>query len=216
MSELIRGFQVISDERVGEGGFLKIRRLRLQLIRADGSPTAVGLYDYVERPVGLDAVVLALWHRRDDGGVDVLLRESVRVPVVFGRPETGLRTVFELVAGILEVGEDDFAAVQKRAAAEAHEEAGLTVPAQSVAPLGPPVFPTPGMCAEKFQFVACHVDRPASAVIPPGDGSPFEEGARLHWLDLDDALHRCTVGDFDDMKTEVGLRRLKEYCLTHA
>ena len=108
----IRAFQVISDERVGEGGFLRLRRLRVKLVRDDGTHTTEGLYDYVERPMGLDAVVLALWHRRPDGGVDVLLRESLRVPVVFGRSE-GLRSMFELVAGILEAGEDDFAALQK-------------------------------------------------------------------------------------------------------
>ncbi len=210
MSELIRGFEVVSDEHVGAGGFLELRRLRLKVVRADGTLTREGLYDLVERPMGLDAVVLALWHRRADGGVDVLLRESMRVPVVFGRDE-GTRSIFELVAGILEAGEDDFAALQKRAAAEAHEEAGLSVEAAAVERLGPPLFPTPGMCAEMFHFAAVEVRDPAAAVRPPGDGSPFEEGARLHWLDLGDALQRCARGELDDMKTEIGLRRLKEH-----
>ena len=66
------------------------------------------------------------------------------------------------------------------------------------------------MCAEKFHFAACRVDDPAAAVRPTGDGSPFEEGARLHWLDLDDALARFATGEFDDMKTELALRRLKD------
>ncbi len=211
MSETIRGFDVISDEKVGSGGFLEIRRLRLKLVRADGTLTAQGLYDFIERPMGLDAVVLALWHRRSSGAVDVLLRESVRVPVAFGRPGGKLRTIFELVAGILEVGEDDFAALQHRAAAEAHEEAGLLVRAAEVERLGPPLFPTPGMCAEKFHFAACRVDDPAAAVRPIGDGSPFEEGARLHWLDLDDALARFATGELDDMKTELALRRLRDH-----
>jgi ADP-ribose pyrophosphatase len=209
MSDVIRGFDVQSDEKVGGGGFLEIRRLRLKIIRGDGTPTAQGLYDFIERPVGLDAVVLALWHRRDNG-IDVLLREAVRVPIVFGRPESGLRTMFELVAGILEVGEDGFAALQKRAAAEAHEEAGLVLPPESFSRLGPPLFPTPGMCAEKFHFAAAEVKDPTSAVRPIGDGSPFEEGARLHWIDLDDALDRFARGDFDDMKSELGLRRLRQ------
>jgi ADP-ribose pyrophosphatase len=198
----IRGFQVVSDERVGEGGFLRLRRLRLKLVRGDGTLTAEGLYDFVERPMGLDAVVLALWHRRpisEGGGVDVLLRESVRVPIAFGRDE-GFRTMLELVAGILEVGDE----LSARAIAEAHEEAGLTV--ASVEPLGPPLYPTPGMCAEKFFFACAEVAEPDAAVVPPGDGSPFEEGARLHWIDLDAALVKS-----DDMKTELGLRRLKDY-----
>jgi 8-oxo-dGTP pyrophosphatase MutT (NUDIX family) len=204
MSDLNGAFRVLSDERVGEGGFLRLRRLRLRVVRADGTLTGEGLYDLVERPMGLDAVVLALWHRRHDGGVDVLLRESIRVPLAFGRPgHTG--AIVELVAGILETGEDDFAALQKRAVAEAYEEAGLTISAVEL--LGPPLFPTPGMCAEKFHFAAAEVADPAAAVLPPGDGSPFEEGARLTWMDLDAAL---TAG-LDDMKTELGLRRLKEF-----
>jgi ADP-ribose pyrophosphatase len=209
MSETIRGFRVLSDTRVGQGGFLEIRRLRVQLERADGTLTKEGLYDYIERPMGKDAVVLALWHRRENG-VDVLLRESVRVPVVFGRDGT-LRTMHELVAGILEKGEDDFPSLQRRAAAEAHEEAGLTIAPEAVELLGPPMFPTPGMCAEKFHFACARVDDPKSAVRPPGDGSPFEEGARLRWLDLDDALARFSTGEFDDMKTELGLRRLRDH-----
>jgi ADP-ribose pyrophosphatase len=209
-TDVIRGFEVVGDEKAGGGGFLEIRRLRVKIIRADGTPTAQGLYDFIERPVGLDAVVIALFHRRSDG-IDVLLREAVRVPVVFGRPESGLRTMFELVAGILEVGEDDFAALQKRAAAEAHEEAGLILPPESFSRLGPPLFPTPGMCAEKFHFAAAEVKDPGAAVRPIGDGSPFEEGARLHWIDLDQALEKFARGDFDDMKTELGLRRLKSH-----
>jgi len=209
MSEGIRGFEVISDERVGAGGFLELRRLRLKLVRHDGTLTGEGLYDVVERPMGLDAIVLVMWHRKPDG-VEVLLRECVRVPIVFGRPE-GLRTMVEVVAGILEVGEDDFAAVQQRAADEAHEEAGLTLRTGEIERLGPPLFPTPGMCAEKFHFVACHVDDPGSAVRPAGDGSPFEEGARLLWIDLDEALARFSRGDYDDMKTELALRRLRDH-----
>jgi ADP-ribose pyrophosphatase len=211
MSEPIRGFRVISDERVGQGGFLVIRRLRLHLERADGTLTKEGLYDFIERPMGLDAVVLALWHRRADSGIDVLLRESVRVPLVFGRGGEKLRTTFELVAGILEVGEDDFPSLQQRAAAEAHEEAGLAIAPESVELLGPALHPTPGMCAEKFHFACARVDDPGAAVRPPGDGSPFEEGARLVWLDLDEALARFARGELDDMKSELGLRRLKDH-----
>jgi ADP-ribose pyrophosphatase len=213
MSEGIRGFEVVSDERVGAGGFLTLRRLKLKLVRSDGTLTDQGLYDVVERPMGLDAIVLILWHRREDRGVNVLLRECVRVPIVFGRPE-GLRTMVEVVAGILEVGEDDFAAVQQRAADEAHEEAGLTLRTDAIQRLGPPLFPTPGMCAEKFHFVTAHVDDPASAVRPVGDGSPFEEGARLLWLDLDEALSRFARGEYDDMKTELALRRLRDHLTT--
>jgi len=50
----------------------------------------------------------------------------------------------------------------------------------------------------------------ALAHPPGGDGSPFEERARLEWVSLDEALARCASGEIRDMKTEVGLRRLRE------
>src|SRR5437870_2088072 len=97
----IEGFEVESDRRAGEGGHLVIRRLSLRLI-GGGERTALGSWDFVERPMGLDAVVLALWRRRG-GFVEVLLRSGVRVPLHFGRAEKPARMLFpELVAGILE------------------------------------------------------------------------------------------------------------------
>ena len=42
------------------------------------------------------------------------------------------------------------------------------------------------------------------------DGSPFEEGARLEWVTLDEALARCADGRIRDLKTEIGLRRLRD------
>lgn len=211
---MIRGYEILDDKRIGEGGFLVIRRLRLRLVRDDGTRTDVGLYDFVERPMGLDAVVLALWNRRGDGGVDVLVRDGLRVPMHFGRPHDAgpPRRFTELVAGILEAGEDDDASLRRRAVAEAHEEAGLTIDGARIEPLGAPTYPTPGMCAEQFRLVACEVDADARArmVAPPLDGSPFEEGATLRWLDLDQAIAACLRGEISDMKTEVTLRRLRE------
>jgi len=196
-------FEVLGDQRVGEGGFLRIRRMRLRLVRADGSRTREGIWDYVERPMGLDAVVVALWRRREQ--VEVLLRAGARVAVHFGRPEKQLLFV-ELVAGILEQGDD----LALRAAGEVLEEAGLTVVPERIERLGPPMFPTPGMCPEMFHFVSCEVAPGAAAQPPQGDGSPFEEGAQLSWVALDEALARCARGEIQDLKTEVALRRLRE------
>jgi 8-oxo-dGTP pyrophosphatase MutT (NUDIX family) len=136
------------------------------------------------------------------------LRHGARVPLWFRAPELGERHT-ELVAGILETGESDWPAIQARAAAEAHEEAGLRVVASAVERLGPASFPTPGMFAERFYFVAAEVLDPDAAESPPGDGSPFEEGAALEWVRLDEALARCDSGEIVDMKTELALRRLR-------
>jgi ADP-ribose pyrophosphatase len=191
----LKELELLSDERRGEGGFLHIRRLKLRLVGADGTKTQVGMWDFVERPAGLDAVVLALWRKPDL----VLLRHGVRVPLQFGRPERQPLLLPELVAGIIEPGDDLF----ERARAEALEEAGLRV--DDVELLGPPLFPSPGMTAELFHFVCAEV-RDQAPQAPQGDGSPFEEGARLEWVRIDDALARGLA----DMKTEIGLRRLKD------
>jgi len=149
---------------------------------------------------------VALFRRRS-GRVEVLLRHGVRIPVQFGRPQRPESLLFpELVAGIVETGE----ALSSRAAAEAIEEAGLCIEPSSVEVLGPAVYPTPGMCAELFHFVCCEVAADARAYAVAGDGSPFEEGARVEWAPLEDALARCGRGEIQDMKTEVGLRRLAE------
>jgi len=199
---------LLDDRTVGEGGFLQLRRLRLEAIRPDGSHTREGLYDFVERPMGLDAVVLLLWHRTRAGAVEVLLREGLRVPLRFGRLDQA-ELFTELVAGILEAGDTD---LRERAAAEALEEAGLRVAASAIEPLGPPMFPTPGMCAELFHLFACEVSaaQREAAETPAGDGSPFEEGARTSWVPLEEALARCARGQIQDLKTELLLRRLHE------
>jgi hypothetical protein len=130
----IVAYKILDEKVIGEGGFLYIRRVRLQLERDDGSLSKEGLYDFVERPMGRDAVVLVLWHRQTDGSVEVLLREGLRVPLDLGRPErAGKPHPFcEVVAGIVERGEDSEAQLRARAAAEALEEAGLTIDPRAI------------------------------------------------------------------------------------
>ena len=206
-------YELLEDNSFGRGNFLELRRLKLRAVLEGGERTREGVYDFVERPRGLDAVVLAIWSRAEDGRARVLLREAVRIPLVFGRSERGRPFPFvEVVAGILEAGEEGEDAIRARAAAEAHEEAGLRVAPERIERLGPAMFPTPGMCAELFHLLACEVSpaEAAAAVHPPGDGSPFEEGAAVRWALLDEALAACGRGEIRDLKTELVLRRLRE------
>ena len=62
---------------------------------------------------------------------------------------------------------------------------------------------------EKFYFAAVEVDPRAQHPLA-GDGSPMEEGARTRWLGLDDAIAACVRGEISDLKTELGLRRLRD------
>lgn len=209
--------EVLSDERVGEDGFLHLRRLRLRNLRPDGTRSEPFPCDFVERRKGVDAVVLVLFRDgRDGAGTEVLLRSGLRPALIYGRPRDRIplpepREHFlftEVVAGIIEEGEVGEDAIRARAAAEAWEEAGARVEPGDIELLGS-VFPSPGLTAERFFFAAARVD--GSELHPPeGDGSPMEEGATVRWVPLSRAIRMCTAGEIEDAKTELVLRRLAE------
>lgn len=207
--------EIVSEEVIGRGGFLFIRRLRLHNLRPDGTRSREWLCDFVERPKGVDAVVLVLW-RRGAAGVEVLLRSGLRPAVLLGRPAERVplpdsRThgfITELVAGIIEEGEVGEAAIRKRASEEAWEEAGFRLLPETLELLGPGMFPSPGMTAEKFWFAAAEVPADAVGHPPAGDGSPMEEDAEVRWVGLTEALALCETGAIEDAKTELGLLRL--------
>jgi ADP-ribose pyrophosphatase len=205
---------VDGDERVGEGGFLAIRRLRLRNRRADGTISAPYLCDAIARPYGQDAVVVAVFARDP---LRVLVRDGLRPAIALGRdpaiaplpePAPGL-TLTELVAGIVELGDRGEAGLRVRAAHEVAEEAGFTVDPSAVLLLGAGMLPSPGCMVEKFYFVAVEVD-PTSQRTLEGDGSPMEEGATTRWLGLDDSIAACVAGEICDLKTELCIRRLRE------
>lgn len=212
---------VDSDELVGGGGFLQIRRLRLRNRRDDGTISAQYVADGVARPYGQDAVIVAVYARTSTGGIDVLLREGMRPTLPFGRnparaplPEPPPPLfVTELVAGILETHDRGEIGLRTRAAAEVAEEGGFVVEPDAVVLLGAGSFPAPGAMFEKFYFTAVEVD-PATQQALAGDGSPMEEGATTRWLALDAALAACVRGEICDLKTEVGLRRLADHLRT--
>lgn len=216
MSE-VRALVVDSDERVGDGGFLAIRRLKLRNLHADGTTSAQYICDAVVRPFGQDAVVVVVY-ARTPRGIEVLVRHGLRPALVLGReparaplpePQQGL-FLTELVAGIVEDGDQGEAGLRARAAHEVHEEAGFLVDQDAVVLLGAGMYPSPGCLVEKFYFAAVEVD-PATQQPLTGDGSPMEEGARTTWLLLDDAIGACRAGQLTDLKTELGLRRFKDH-----
>jgi len=214
---VIRELIVDSDERVGEGGFLALRRLRLRNRRVDGSVSKQYVCDGVVRPYGQDAVVVVVW-ARTPRGIEVLVRDGLRPTLGLGRdkaraplPESALGMFFtELVAGIIEEGDKGEAGLRARAAAEVAEEAGFTVAPDAIVLLGAGSLPSPGCMVEKYYFAAAEVD-PATQVELAGDGSPMEEGAHTRWLVLDAALAACVRGELTDLKTELGLRRLRDH-----
>jgi ADP-ribose pyrophosphatase len=210
-------FVIDGDELVGQGGFLAIRRLRMRNRRADGSISPPYVCDAIARPYGQDAVVVAVY-ARTVAGVEVLVRDGLRPALLAGRdparaplpePKPGM-FLTELVAGIVEPGDAGPDGLRRRAGHEVAEEAGFAVEPGAIALLGAGGYPSPGSTIEKFYFAAVEVD-PAAQQPLPGDGSPMEEGARTRWLPLDAAIAACLCGEISDLKTELGLRRLRDH-----
>ncbi len=206
-----------SDERVGGGGFLEIRRVRMRNRHADGTVSAVYVCDAIARPFGQDAVVVVVF-ARTPSGVQVLVRDGLRPGLVMGRdparaplpePPPAL-CLTELVAGIIEPTDRGEQGLRARAADEVREEAGFVVEPSAVVLLGAGMYPSPGSMTEKFYFTAVEVV-PGAQRAAVGDGSPMEEGARTRWLPLDAAIDACGLGEICDLKTELGLRRLRDH-----
>lgn len=216
-NDTIAALIVDSDERVGDGGFLALRRLRLRNQRHDGSISAPYVCDSVVRPYGQDAVVVAVY-ARTPGGIEILVRDGLRPVLALGRdaalaplPEPAHGVFFtELVAGIIEGGDRGEAGLRERAAAEVEEEAGFVVDPSAVVILGAGGLPSPGSLVEKFYFTAVEVD-PTTQLALAGDGSPMEEGASTRWMELGDAIAACRDGRLTDLKTELGLLRLRDH-----
>lgn len=212
-------FEVIAEAIHGlDGGFFGVRRVRLRNRRADGTSSAEYECDFVVRPKGIDAVVVAIFHR-SGGEVRVLLREGLRPALALGRAPQDLPIpdarsyvgLTEVVAGIIERSDVGEAGILQRAAIEVEEEAGLVVPPSRVFRLGAASFPSPGSIPERYHLVAVEVDDPRPPRPPAGDGSPMEEGASIRWMELEAAIAACVQGEIEDAKTELALRRLAEH-----
>ncbi len=212
-------YEAFDEESFGGDGYLRVRRIHLRNVRADGSRSRPYFCELVDRPRhGTDAVVVALWFRDPSGQVHVLLRSGLRPAIAFGRPPERLPIpdahpyllFTEVVAGIIENDDLGEEGIRSRAALEAWEEAGLRIPTENFQRLGGKVFPTPGMAPECFHLFAAEVD-PSAAQPPEGDGSPMEEGCVLRFVPLSEALHMCQRSEIEDAKTEILLHRLKAH-----
>lgn len=194
-------------------GFLRVRRLSLRNRYDDGAESAVYRYDVIERDA-MDAVVLLL-HASGEREPLVCVRSSLRPPLGFrakyGVPlDAGAEPViWEIPAGLVEADEQGEAGLARCAARETLEETGLALEPSAFTRLGPGVFLSPGVLAEKIYFLAAQVD-PASRGVPTEDGSPVEERADVRFVPLSAALEACADGRIADSKTELGLRRLAE------
>ncbi|MEW5852245.1 MAG: NUDIX domain-containing protein [Myxococcota bacterium] len=197
-------------------GFLKVRRLLLRNHYDDGTESAPYAYDVVDR-TALDAVAMVLHADNPDNPRDplVLMRTALRPPVGLrvGRdlplPDTREHAqIWELPAGIIELGEHGVDGILRCAARETHEETGYHLDVTAFQMLGPPVFLTPGLCAEKVYFAQARIPDRDAVGHAALDGSPVEESATVEFWPLSVCLQRTRTGELEDAKTEVGLHRL--------
>ncbi len=203
------------EESTSEGdGFLWVRRARYRLQWDDAPPGPAFGYDSIRRHA-LDAVAIVLW-RRGAMETEVLLRSSVR-PTLADRvaakvpdPLVDSVALWEVPAGLVEPTASATESPEHCASRESLEETGLRIPPEDFAPLGPPVFPSPGVLPEAVWFLHAEVDGTAGSESPSGDGSPLEARAALRWIPLSDALRAARRGELPDAKTELALRRLAE------
>lgn len=214
----IEDIEIVEDRTAGSAcdeGFLRVRRLLVRNRYADGSTSAEYDCDIVSRS-RVDAVAVLLYDVDHEGRVMVALKDGVRPPVWFRQVKSlihaedrPLLLVPEMVAGMLEPEDGVADGIERRAAAEALEEAGIVVDVAAVEPLGGPLFASPGITDERVHFRCARVDLDARGE-PTGDGSVMEEAGGVVLVDLEEAIERCRAGDLPDMKTEVALLRLRD------
>ena len=196
-----------------QAGFLKLRRLELCIERG-GEQSEPFVYDCIDRRA-LDAVVLAPYHRRDEQ-VFVWLRSAIRPPVAL-RPEPAqpvrdsdtLGQLWELPAGLVEPDECSAEGLLRCASRELEEEIGFAMDVNCFVPLGPAVFPAPGIIGERHHYFRVEV-QPSVRTTPSEDGSVLETDAQVVAIALDEALALVRAGVLEDAKSEIALRRLAE------
>lgn len=196
-------------------GFLRVGYRRFQVRREGGELSPPFPYDLVLRE-RLDAVVVAAHFRGPAGERRVYLRSCLRPPVAFRAelelplPEAEtLGALWELPAGLVELGERSREGLRRSAARELLEEVGFDVDPGRLEPLGPSTFPAPGMIGERQFFFHVEVD-PARRQRPTEDGSELEKEGLVVDVELEGALELARKGGLEDAKTELALRRLAE------
>jgi len=183
-----------------------IDRYRVKNQYEDGSFSKVYNLDVFSHK-GLDAVgVIPYW--KDNGKIMLTLLKSFRPALSFRsqNPETSPFLV-EIIAGVLEAGEDGGEGAIIRAKEELHEEAGILVESKNIYLLGKPFYCSPGLYTEKLWICAVEID-PLKKVEPTLDGSVMEELIEAFPVTLAKAREMCLNGEIKDAKTEIALERL--------
>lgn len=206
--------RVVKETPSSEKGFLRLRRLTLQSVYANGEVSREFPYDLVERDA-IDAVAILL-ERTIDGLPCICVRSSLRPPLAFRpsyalpiREEVAAPVQWEVPAGLVERDEHGEEGLRACAARETEEEVGYQIAPSHFALLGPALALSPGVIGEKIFFLHARVDADAK-IVPVGDGSVVEDNAESVFISLTEALAAVRDGRISDVKTEIAVRRLAE------
>ncbi|MBN2341578.1 MAG: hypothetical protein JXX29_21560 [Deltaproteobacteria bacterium] len=210
---------ICNQEKVGEHAvnpYMSLYRLTLQNTYADGTRSVEYPYDAVLRK-WLDAVAVIMLTQIDNRP-HVLLRSSIRPPLLLRSrcpipiPETQtVHTIWELPAGLLEESDQGEDGILHRAKIEILEETGYRIPVSDIRLIAGAPFVSPGVIPERLWYTVATVTDPLLREAALGDGSPVEENAVIEWVGLETALAMCEDGAIEDMKTELGIRRIASY-----
>ncbi len=158
---------------------------------------------------GVDAIGFLPYWQQQDGQWWVFLVRCFR-PAQTARPvPIDPPFVVEIIAGVMEEGEQGEQGIRRRTVAEALEEGGFVLSEDRVQPLGPSFLTSPGVYTEMIHLTCAEVNM-AERTTPTMDGSVMEELQEGLSLSLAEALSWCNRGDIFDAKTELALRRLND------
>ncbi len=204
----LKRIEPLDEPMVQEGKVTRLRTYQLANHYESGERSRGYTLDVVSHK-GTDAVgVLPFW--QENGVWRVMLLKSFRPALTFrDRSPEGVPFIYEVIAGVLEKGENSVDGILHRAREELLEEAGLRVDVSRIEPLGGAFYVSPGIYTEKIHLACVEIDSP-SCEEPRRDGSVMEELLESVLFDLDEALELCEKGEIREAKTELALRRLKE------
>ena len=197
-----------------KGSFLKIDTNDVRFHYPDGS-TAEMKVDTISRKLSDAVVIVPYFKSGRDGKYYVYLRSCLRTAIAVADYSKTMRlsdnnpNLWELPAGLVDEEETGELGLRQAVVRELKEEVGFNIAQESVLinRMGFPVFPDPGVIAERLYFYSVKVE-PNDRGVPTEDGSPLEKGGVVEVFSINEALEYIQYGRILDCKTEVGLNRL--------
>jgi 8-oxo-dGTP pyrophosphatase MutT (NUDIX family) len=187
--------------------FIKSVRNKYRLDYPDGSSSEM-ILDTVVRTCP-DAVVIIPISLSSHNNDMVWLRSSIRpaaaIRAITDKAFEYSGNLWELPAGIIDPGES----AKEAAKRECFEEVGFNAPLDSFKHIHT-VLTMPALLAEKLHFFIVDVGH-LKQTEPSLDGSPLEKGGELVCLTLSELEHELNIGNIPDIKTNLGLRLVKDF-----